>query len=87
MFEKSVKNDKLNWPEDLILYYLRLLCQNNQKRKIMDILDSNTQYSMNEYLKIVTKYNIKSAIAKLEYKQGNLERTFILRYEVKIKNV
>ena len=53
----------------------------------MDILDSNTQYSMNEYLKIVTKYNIKSAIAKLEYKQGNLERTFILRYEVKIKNV
>ena len=84
MFEKSLKNDKLNWPEDLILYYLRLLCQNNQKRKIMDILDSNTQYSMNEYLKIVTKYNIKSAIAKLEYKQGNLERTFILRYEVKI---
>ena len=84
LFEEGLKNDKFNWPEDLILHYLRLLCENKHKKKILKILDSNIQYPMSECLEIVTEYNIKSAIAKLEYKQGNLEKTFVLRYEVKI---
>ena len=71
-----------NWDVELYIRYLTLLCINGQKKKIIKVLERNICDSLDECLKIVTKYKIKSAISMLEYQQGNVEIALQIRFDV-----
>ena len=60
LFEKSYeKRSNINWDKNLTFRYLKLLCENNQKKKIMKLINDNINCSLKECLDIINEFSKK----------------------------